>query len=103
MMENQGFNGSVTLSAHISDVVEPWAKRFPDRPALVEADGTWTYRQLASAISETQSRLCKLGVRPGDRVMIVGENCRAFVAILLAVSALDAWPVWLMHGSRRAK
>ncbi len=25
--------------------------------------------------------------------MIVGENCRAFVAILLAVSALDAWPV----------
>ena len=34
-----------------------------------------------------------LGVRPGDRVMIVGENCRAFVSILLASAGIDAWPV----------
>ncbi len=33
------------------------------------------------------------GVRPGDRVMIVCENCRAFVALLLALARLGAWPV----------
>ena len=59
----------------------------------MEASGTWTYRQLASAVSETQRWLLASGVRPGDRVMIVCENCRAFVAILLALAALDAWPV----------
>jgi long-chain acyl-CoA synthetase len=81
------------LPVRISDVVKPWAERSPDRPALVETSGIWTYRQLASAISETQVWLRKSGVRPGDRIMIVGENCREFVAILLASAGLDAWPV----------
>src|SRR5260370_1194908 len=39
------------------------------------------------------SRPDDLGVRLGDRVMIVLENCRAFIAILLALVRLDAWPV----------
>jgi acyl-CoA synthetase (AMP-forming)/AMP-acid ligase II len=33
------------------------------------------------------------GVRPGDRLMMVCENCRAFVALLLAGASLGAWPV----------
>jgi long-chain acyl-CoA synthetase len=81
------------LPERISDVVKPWAERSPDRPALVEAAGTWTYRQLASAIDEARTWLLDSAVRPGDRVMIVCENCRAFVAILLALAGLDAWPV----------
>jgi len=81
------------LPARISDVVTPWADSSPDQQALAEASGAWTYRQLASAISETQVFLRKRGVRPGDRVMIVGENCREFVAILLASAGIDAWPV----------
>src|SRR5271166_4696773 len=70
------------LPERISDVIKPWAERSPERPALVEGTGTWTYRQLASAVSEAQRWLLASGVRPGDRVMIVRENCRAFVAIL---------------------
>src|SRR5271166_1340452 len=81
------------LPERISDVIKPWFERSPERPALVEGTGTWTYRQLASAVSEAQRWLLASGVRPGDRVMIVCENCRAFVAILLALSAIDAWPV----------
>lgn len=77
----------------ISDIVEPWAERLPSHPALTEASGSWTYRQLAAAISDTERWLVELGVGPGDRVLLVCENCRAFVAILLAVAALDAWPV----------
>jgi long-chain acyl-CoA synthetase len=81
------------LPGRISDVVTSWAEHSPDRPALAETSGTWTYRQLASAISQAQKWLGQLGVRPGDRVMIVGENCREFVALLLATAGLDAWPV----------
>jgi len=83
----------MTSPTRISDTVNLWVERLPDRPALVEAAGTWTYRELASAVAETQAWLADLGVRPGDRVMIVGENCRAFVAVLLAANNLDAWPV----------
>src|SRR6266480_2357724 len=82
-----------TLPGRISDVVKPWAQRSPDHPALVETAGTWTYRQLVSVIADTQVWLQGLGVRPGDRVMIVCNNCRAFVAILLGAASLDAWPV----------
>jgi len=77
----------------IQDAVSDWAQKAPRQPALIESTGAWTYAELASAIAETQLWLCHLGVRPGDRVMIVGENSRAFVAMLLATAALDAWPV----------
>jgi long-chain acyl-CoA synthetase len=81
------------LPARISDVIEPWSVRSPERPALVEESGAWNYRQLATAISDARRWLVDSGVRPGDRVMIVCENCRAFVATLLALAGLDAWPV----------
>ena len=72
------------LPARISDVVKPWAVRSPGQVALVDGANGWTYAQLGSVIAKTRMWLGSLGVRPGDRVMIVGENCRAFVAILLA-------------------
>jgi long-chain acyl-CoA synthetase len=83
---------SVSFS-RISDVVKPWAASAPDHPALIEASGAWTYAQLDAAISATQSWLRAMGIRPGDRVLIVGENCREFVALLLASAGMDAWPV----------
>ena len=93
MTEFETSKTSIPAATRISDVVQLWAERLPDHPALLENAGCWTYRQLASAISDTQSWLHELNVRPGDRVMIVGENCRAFVTILLAAAGLDAWPV----------
>jgi long-chain acyl-CoA synthetase len=93
MTKNRPYDSPVTLPSRISDVVRPWAASAPDSLALIEASGAWTYRQLASAISTTQAWFSKLGVRPGDRVMIVGENCRDFVALLLASASMDAWPV----------
>ena len=80
------------LPDRISDVIKPWVDSAPDQSALVEASGSWTYRQLAFAIAETKAWLLESGVRPGDRVMVVCENCRAFVAILLAIGGIDAWP-----------
>ncbi len=80
------------IPARISDAVNSWAELSPDRTALVDATGTWTYGQLSAVIAEAQAWLLASGVRPGDRVMIVGENCRAFAALLLALASIDAWP-----------
>jgi acyl-CoA synthetase (AMP-forming)/AMP-acid ligase II len=93
LSEDQITNLLASLPEKTSDVVKPWAERSPDRLALVEATGAWTYGQLSSAISETQTWLVDCGVRAGDRVMVVCENSRALVAVLLALAGLDAWPV----------
>jgi long-chain acyl-CoA synthetase len=77
----------------ISDVVKPWADCLPDHTAIVDPNGSWSYRELLAVISQTAEWLRGSGVRAGDRVMIVGENCREFAAVLLAVASLDAWPV----------
>jgi long-chain acyl-CoA synthetase len=82
-----------SLPERISDVIKPWTEHAPDRLALVEAAGSWSYRQLDAAVEKTRAWLQGSDVRPGDRVMLVSENCRAFVAILLALTELDAWPV----------
>src|ERR1700722_12515843 len=84
-----------TLPGRISEVIKPWAARSPEKLALVEASGSWSYHQLVSAVVDTRRWLLASGVRPGDRVMLVGENCRALVAILLALGEADAWPVLL--------
>jgi long-chain acyl-CoA synthetase len=81
------------LPERISDVIMPWSESSPEQPALVESSGTWTYRQLSTAVSDARRWLVDSGVRPGDRVMLVCENCRAAVATLLALAGLDAWPV----------
>jgi long-chain acyl-CoA synthetase len=83
----------MNLPTRISDVINPWVENSPNRIALVETSGTWTYRQLALIVARTQTWLRDSGVRSGDRVMIVCENCRSFVAIVLALAGLDAWPV----------
>jgi long-chain acyl-CoA synthetase len=77
----------------ISDIVKPWAERLPDHQAVVDPNNSWTYRELQGIISQSADWLRDSGVRAGDRVMIVGENCREFAAVLLAVGSLDAWPV----------
>jgi long-chain acyl-CoA synthetase len=86
-------SANASTPMRISDIVQVWAERSPNHNAVVDADGTWTYRDLGRIISQTADWLRNSGVRAGDRVMIVGENCRAFAAVLLAVASLDAWPV----------
>jgi long-chain acyl-CoA synthetase len=77
----------------ISDVVKVWAQHLPDHIAVLDPNGSWSYREFERVISRTADWLRSSGVRAGDRVMIVGENCREFAAVLFAVGSLDAWPV----------
>ncbi|MCA1248341.1 class I adenylate-forming enzyme family protein [Massilia sp. MS-15] len=82
-----------TLPRRISDIVRLGAARAPGAPALAEAGRTWTYAELERETRRHAALLRELGVRPGDRVMLVSENCAAQVALLFAVASLDAWSV----------
>src|SRR5262249_9914713 len=45
------------------------------------------------AVTGTADALRELGIRAGDRVMIVSENCISLVCLLFAASRLDAWAI----------
>jgi long-chain acyl-CoA synthetase len=93
MIDKQASEVLASLPDRICEVIRPWTEISPAHPALVESGGAWSYSELASVVAETRIWLANRSVRPGDRVMIVGENCRVFVALLLATADLDAWPV----------
>jgi long-chain acyl-CoA synthetase len=82
-----------TLPHRISDIVAIGAARAPHSPALVEDEHVWTYAELQHEVERCARLLRDLGIRPGDRVMLVSENCVAQVALLFAIASLDAWSV----------
>jgi len=79
--------------AMVDEIIPYWAALAPDRPVLTDDARHWTYRELDKAIAATVTWLEQSGVRPGDRVMLVCENCCAAVAIYLALNVCGAWPV----------
>ncbi|WLB92945.1 AMP-binding protein [Bradyrhizobium japonicum USDA 135] len=83
----------VDLPRRIHDAPARQVAKAPDRIALVEDGAFWTYGELNQRVTETATVLSSLGIRPGDRMIIVSENCIALAALLLAASKLDAWAI----------
>jgi long-chain acyl-CoA synthetase len=65
----------------------------PDSVALNEDGEALTYRRLDQAVSGTTDALREFGIRAGDRVLIVSENCIPLACLLFAASRLDAWAI----------
>jgi acyl-CoA synthetase (AMP-forming)/AMP-acid ligase II len=82
-----------SLPVRISDIARRIAARTPDAPALVEAGRRLSYAGLVEQVDAYARLLRELGVRAGDRVMVVGENSVAQVALILACASIDAWAV----------
>ena len=81
------------LPDRLSDLVWRWEKRAPQSPALIDGDVRWNFAEQAAAVRTAMDLLRRLGIRPGDRVMLVNENGRAIVALALAAAAIDAWSI----------
>ena len=81
---------AVGLPRRIHEVTAMQVAKAPDRIALVEDGASWSYRDLDQRVSEIATVLSSLGIRAGDRMIIVSENCIALAALLLATSRLDA-------------
>ncbi|MET8473068.1 AMP-binding protein [Streptomyces sp. NPDC006422] len=73
--------GELTLPGHVAR----WAGINPDRPAIVAAAQTLSYRQLDDHSARLAGWLIDQGVRPGDRVGVFLPNGARFVVALLAV------------------
>jgi fatty-acyl-CoA synthase len=63
----------------------------PDAIALIHGDGEpVTYRQLADGTDRVSAMLWQRGVRKGDRVAFLGENCPEFLQVLFGAAQLGA-------------
>src|SRR5882757_5358502 len=81
------------LPHRIHEVMEPYIAASPDRTALIDDKSTLTYRELDCAVGGTVDTLRALGIRAGDRMMLVSENSVPLACLLLAASRLDAWAI----------
>ncbi|MEU3261519.1 amino acid adenylation domain-containing protein [Streptomyces albidoflavus] len=73
----------------LQDIVDNIASR-PDQLALAGADGELTYRRLGEESARIAGALIEAGVRPGQRVGVVGHKTTAAVVSLLAVMRAGA-------------
>ena len=67
------------------DYLEVAARRYPDKPAIVYGGATTDYRSLRARVDALAAYLQqRLGMRQGDRVLLMGQNCPQFITAFYA-------------------
>jgi fatty-acyl-CoA synthase len=69
-----------------ADLVEDWAHRRGDRPALISDAATFTYRALAARINQYARWALSAGIKPGDRVCLMMPARADYIAAWLGIS-----------------
>ncbi len=78
----------------LHQVFESKLRTEPERLCLIDHDGQHFSRaQTLAAIDWAEQRLLQAGLRPGDRLLLIGENAVAMCAFIFACSRLDAWVI----------
>jgi acyl-CoA synthetase (AMP-forming)/AMP-acid ligase II len=79
----------------IGDIATNNARRYPDKPALVDADRMHTWSEVDRQARRLASFLAGRGLEPGDRVMVIARNCIEWpeISFGLAKAGLIAVPV----------
>lgn len=65
----------------LHDLLDAAALRWPDRPALTDAEGTVTYRELAALSARAAARLRAAGGRRGERIVVSTSSGRLAAAL----------------------
>ncbi|MBN9593748.1 MAG: long-chain fatty acid--CoA ligase [Afipia sp.] len=66
------------------------ARRYPDRAAMIFLGSSTTYRELQDASERLAGQLHAFGIKRGDRVMVVMQNCPQLVIAHLAIARANA-------------
>jgi len=69
-----------------ADIVEEWAERQGDRPALVSDAATLTYRALAERVNRYARWALAAGIKPGDTVCLMMPTRPDYIAAWLGIS-----------------
>lgn len=75
----------------IHELLDRWLQEAPNRPFIHLPDRVLSYADLGKLVDALEAELRSQQVRPGDRVLVVAENCPEHAALLLAASRVGAW------------
>ena len=80
------------MSERIHHLLDRWLQEAPTRPFIhLPGGSTLSFAALGQLADAAEQELRALGVRPGDRVLVVAENCPEHAALILACSRVGAW------------
>lgn len=87
---------TVSGSRRIHDLFDASLAATPQRVFLhlLGADGqpgTMTFAEVGALVDAVEAELREDGVRPGDRVLVLAENCPEHLALIVACSRVGAW------------
>jgi acyl-CoA synthetase (AMP-forming)/AMP-acid ligase II len=74
----------------VPGLLDEAARRYPERPAVSDAGGAWTYAELARHSNGAARWYRARGVRPGDRVLLRLNGGRDFAALLYGALRVGA-------------
>ena len=77
----------------ITEPLEYWAAETPDRIGATDPFAAFSFAAFQGTVERLAQDFEDRGLLPGDRVMIVMENCLAGAAAMLAAARMRAWAV----------
>lgn len=79
---------SVQMAAKstVASLFETMVRLYPERPAVQDEQHTLTYRELGLRIKQVAGWLASTGLKRGDRIALISENCIAYLEIVLAAA-----------------
>ena len=91
----------VWIPRTLDQMLDHAAEEFPDRPFIVAANRSFTYREIQTWSCRVAAALVNLGVVPGDHVAVVMANFPEFVALKFAIARIGATSVPINFQNRR--
>ncbi|WP_174912120.1 class I adenylate-forming enzyme family protein [Burkholderia diffusa] len=79
------------MTARIHELLDRWLSEAPGRPFIHLPDRSLSYADVGALTDALECELRDDGVRRGDRVLVVAENCAEHAALLIACSRVGAW------------
>jgi long-chain acyl-CoA synthetase len=80
---------------NVANHLERSARYFPQHPALVFRERTWTYWQLNESASRAAAGLAALGIQAAERVCLLLPNSAEFVISYFGLQKIGAVPISL--------
>ena len=65
-------------------ILREWAAAQPDKPALLDEEGSITWRELADRVERIAARLVETGLERGQSVAILGTSTINYALVFLA-------------------
>ncbi len=90
MPQDLPFGWLADTSEKYSDFIDHWGRTAPDQVAIENSNQTLTYGEIARDVDRLATHLAQQGLRPRDRLFIVGENAVGTVLLVFAANRVGA-------------